>query len=250
MLVSTLRQVHCSLDNYQGPLECLYQLILKREIDIRDVTLREVAQQFATVIAGPIGQTLEVGAEFVGTMAAMMLLKSRSLLPRQPWSEEDEELEQQVGLEILHALVEYCQIKELAKELSHREEAQSVHYARGYIPAPEAPPPALGIEHLSLDDFASLFRKVLASAAQMKAHVIEDEEWRVSDKLIYLRHTLGERERLPLEEVFPPDRGRMELIVTFLALLEMLKGGEAEIVRQTATQTIWVHHVVGGGDDT
>lgn len=246
MLMTTLRQIHCSLDNYQGPLECLYQLVLKREIDIRDVTLREVAHQFSAIVTFPVGQTLEIGAEFVGMLSAMMLLKSRSLLPRHVWSEEEEEQVQQAGLEILNLLVEYCQIKELAKNLSKREEAQGVHYSRGLILEPESRPPPLGIEHLDLEDLGSLFRKVLQSAALMKAHVIQDEEWKVSDKIIYLQHTLREHHRVSLEEAFPLDRGRMELIVTFLALLELLKCGVAEVVRETTTQRVWICHIPEG----
>lgn len=241
MLVTTLRQIHCSLDNYQGPLECLYQLILKREIDIRDVTLSEVAQQFMTILLAPEAQTLEIGAEFVGTMSAMMLLKSRSLLPRQIWGDEVEQEDQQVGLEILHLLVEYCQIKVLAKTLSHKEMEQHGHFPRGLIPTIVEPRPRpSGIEHLGLDDLTGLFRKVLQSAAQMKAHIIQDEEWKVSDKLIYLRHSLAERQRLSFEEAFPSDRSRMELITTFLAVLELLKGGEASIGRETSSGRIWI----------
>jgi segregation and condensation protein A len=250
MLVSTLRQIHCSLDNYQGPLECLYQLILKKEIDIRDITLCAVAEQFFTILTAPMPQTLEVGAEFVGTMSALMLLKSRSLLPRQAWGDEGDEAEQQAGLEVLHLLIEYCQVKSLAKALSRKEEEQFGHFSRGLVPFEKEPtPPKSGIEHLNLDDLAGLFRKVLQSAAQMKAHVIEDEEWKVSDKLIFLRHSLRETHRIALEDVFPADKGRMELITTFLALLELLKGGEAAVARETSTDRIWVIEIIAESDN-
>lgn len=241
MLVTTLRQIHCSLENYQGPLECLYQLVLRREIDIRDVTLRQVVQQFALILLEPIPQTLEIGAEFVGTLAAMMLLKSRSLLPRLPGLEEAQEDEQQATLEILQHLVEYCRIKTFAKELRDREENQGIHHSRGLLPAPSNPTPGSGIEHLTLDDLSSLFDKVLKAAAQMKAHVIQDEEWKVSDALIFLRKELYLREQLTLEELFPPERCRLGLIVNFLALLEMMKGGEALLVRDVSNGQVWIN---------
>jgi segregation and condensation protein A len=231
MLMTTLRQVHCSLENYQGPLECLYQLVLKREIDIRDVLLQDVAQQFTALLLAPMEQTLDVGAEFIGTMAAMMLLKSRSLLPRQPL-EEGEEEEAQPGAALLHLLVAYCQIKSLAKQLNDREALQFNHYPRGLLPVLETTTPtSSGIEQVSLDDLSGAFRKILSEAAHMKKGIIKDEEWKVSDKLIYLRHQLKDHAGISLIQLFPIERPRIELIVTFLALLELLKGGEACLTR-------------------
>ncbi len=168
MLVTTLRQIHCSLENYQGPLECLYQLVLRREIDIRDVTLRQVALQFIALFGVDNPQTLEVGAEFVGTLAAMMLLKSRSLLPLQP-TDDSEEMEPEGNLDILQKLVEYCRIKSFAKELTLKEASQGAHYNRGLIPVVDIDtPPALGIEHLNLDDLSNVFQQVLQSRQEMK----------------------------------------------------------------------------------
>ncbi len=243
MLVTTLRQIHCSLENYQGPLECLYQLVLRREIDIRDVTLRQVIQQFALFLVEPLPQTLEVGAEFVGTLAAMMLLKSRSLLPRIPGLEDIEEEEEQATLEILQHLVEYCRIKTFTKQLRELEDNQGIHHPRGLLPAPSHTAPGSGIEHLTLDDLSSLFDKVLKAAALMKTQIIQDEEWKVSDALILLRKELQLRERLSLEELFPPERCRLGLIVNFLALLEMMKGGEALLVREVEGGQVWINRV-------
>ncbi len=241
MLVTTLRQIHCSLDNYQGPLECLYQLVLRREIDIRDVTLRQVALQFVALFGADNPQTLEVGAEFVGTLAAMMLLKSRSLLPLQP-TDDSEEMEPEGSFEILQKLVEYCRIKNFAKELSVKEANQGAHYNRGLLPIVDIEtPPSLGIEHLSLDDLSSLFSRVLQSKHEMKAHVIQDEEWKVSDALIFLRKEFLFKERLTLEEVFSPERCRLALIVTFLAILELMKGGEVLLTRELESGQVWIN---------
>ena len=170
MLMTTLRQVHCSLDNYQGPLECLYQLVLKHEIDIRDVLLLDVTQQFAT-----IESSLDIGAEFIGTVAAMMLLKSRSLLPRQPVEEGVSE-DAQPGTALLHLLVAYCQIKTLAKQLNAREALQFNHFPRGIISAAEpVGPTSSGIEQVSLEDLSGAFRRILSEAAQMKKEKEEKE---------------------------------------------------------------------------
>lgn len=240
MLMTTLRHVHCSLDNYQGPLECLYQLVLKHEIDIRDVLLLDVTQQFAT-----LEPSLDIGAEFIGTVAAMMLLKSRSLLPRQPVDEMEEE--SQPGTALLHLLVAYCQIKALAKQLNAREALQFNHFPRGLIPASEpVGPVSSGIEQVSLDDLSTAFRRILSEAAQMKKGIIQDEEWKVGDKLIFLRHRLREGTSFSLIDLFPIERPRIELIVTFLALLELLKGGEACLMRATGGQDIFVCKVVEG----
>ncbi len=238
MLITTLRQVHCSLDNFSGPLECLYQLVQKREIDICEVALRLVAAQFTHDAEG--GAKLEQGAEFVGTLAALLLLKSRTLLPRAPLEEEFEDLEEALGFGIIHQLVEYCHIKELAVKLQEREAGRVGSYARGLITFQEEPKQARsGVEHLSIEQLAEIFGRVAMRSPEPKK-AIKEEIYKVSDKLRDLRGRLRLQNRIELDELFGACVVRDELIVTFLAILELMKCSELQILRELSSGLIWL----------
>ena len=139
--------------------------------------------------------------------------------------------------EALPHVLEYCQFKEIATILSERQQQQGDSFPR------EAPDPRigklpLGIEHISLDDLAHLFQDVLSKAPEHG--LIEDEEYLLSDMIQYIRDSLKATPQIPFTQLFHPQKPRPALIVTFLAILELLKLGEILIVRDTQTQTVYI----------
>jgi segregation and condensation protein A len=224
------------LENFEGPLEFLLYLAQKNELDITDVRLRLITEQFIKELQNA---PLDVGAEFVGTLAALLWLKSRMLLPKHEQAMagiEDEGPDPH--FDVIHQLIEYCRFKEAGKELSHREQQQNAYYARGCGGNVEVKKP-LGIEHLSLEDFATLFQDIIIKA---KAHggTIHEEEFRVSDKIRLVKTLLKMREQIPFSELFSTEMCKEELIVTFLAILELMKIGVAAVAKVAATGAIIV----------
>ena len=244
MLLTNLRQLHCSLDNYTGPLECLYQLVQRKEIDIRDVSLHHLADQCLQTLLEERDSFLEVGAEFVATLAGLLWLKSRTLLPRPPLLEEEEPLDEALNFDIIHQLLDYCRIKELAKQLKEQEAAQGSLYKKGVTPHQPAPqPPQRGIEHLSIEDLAQVFQQVSLAAQATPRQTIADEEWKVSDKIATIRHAVRQGEQLDVYDLFRPTRSKPELIVTFLALLELMKCGDIALCRNPENQSLWIESI-------
>lgn len=232
----TQDQYTITLENFEGPLEFLLYLTQKNELDITDVRLQLITEQFIKELKGA---PLDVGAEFVGTLAALLWLKSRMLLPKHEQTLagiEDEGPDPHFN--VIHQLIEYCRFKEAGKELSHREQQQNAYYARGCGGNVEVKKP-LGIEHLSLEDFATLFQDIMIKA---KAHggTITEEEYRVSDKIRLVKTLLKMRDAIPFTELFSCEMCKEELIVTFLAILELMKIGVAAIVKERATGKIIV----------
>lgn len=217
-----------SLGNFEGPLDLLWQLVTKDELDIATIPLHLVTSQFAEAQSHRDVESSKIndGAEFIALAATLIWYKSLKLLPK---THQDLSAEALIPTDedpsnILHHLIDYCRFKQAAKELSSLEHQQSYIYHRGVeASAPHAP--SIGIHHLSLDDLAKLFQKILAKS---RPHVrtLKEDPWKVSDKIAFLLILLEERQRELFEVVFHEDLSREELIVTFLALLELMKAGK------------------------
>lgn len=230
------------LDNFEGPLDLLWQLINRQEIDIYEVSLKTIIDQFLIACRQQIPVSLDQGAEFVSMASLLVWFKSKTLLPKHEQQDEEilSEEEFDSRFEIIHQLLDYCRFKQAAKALTQREHLQNAYYARGT--EENEIKKNLGINHLSLEDLASLFRQILAKAVVNRG-VIQEEIWRVADKIKALRYLLKEKKSILFTEVFSPEKSREELIVTFLALLELMKSGEARVVQDIAKNAICIQSV-------
>lgn len=220
-----------TLKVFEGPFDFLVHLIQKNEIDVTTISLHEIIDQYLLKDES----SLDSGAEFIGTAASLLWLKSKFLLPQTEQMESPEDLALDSKFDIVNQLVDYCRFKQAAKELSHLEHQQSAFYSRGYEAIDLKK--NLGIEHISLHDLASLFQQVLSRTKDVQGNV-QDEDWKVSDKISFLRETLCNRGPLLFYELFMDEMPRIELIVLFLAVLELMKLGEIRVTRNQSQQII------------
>lgn len=230
-------QYSVKLENFEGPLEFLLYLVQKKEIDIYDVRLGKIAEQFIEEMSQP---DIDSGAEFVSTLASLIWLKSKMLLPKHEQATSDEQENEEIDphFDVIHQLIDYCRFKQAGKEFVQREYEQNAYFPRGVSGNSEIRQP-LGIEHLSLDDLALLFQDAVAKAKTHSGHV-QEESFRVSDKIRLLRKLLKDPGKILFETIFVRGKYKEELIVTFLAVLELMKLGEACIVKETATHRIYI----------
>lgn len=226
-----------SIANFEGPIDFLWHLINKQEIDIYEIALQQLIKQYDFCHAD-----IDVGAEFIATTAALVCLKSKMLLPKHEQELLDiEEESADPHFEIIHQLVDYCRFKQAAKTLTELEEQQSAFYLRGAEVAPERKK-QFGIDHISLEDLASLFQQLL-SKTSVQPKTIEEEEWRVADKITMLKQLSRGCSLLKFTEVFTSDKGRVELIVTFLALLELIKLGMLKVIKSASDSCVYIQTV-------
>lgn len=227
------KQDHFSLDNFEGTLDFLLCLIQKDEIDIYDVRIQDLIQQFIQKFSDFENEGLEKGAEFIGTAAYLVWLKSKTLLPsHEQETAGPEEVFEDPNFEIIHHLIDYCRFKQAAKELTSRQDRQQGCYFRG-IDAPEWKKP-LGIDHISLEELSQLFKEMMVRAEQTKPQ-IQEENFRVGDKIRLIRRWLLESISFPLSILLSAEKSRPELIVIFLAVLELMKTGELIVGREQST---------------
>lgn len=226
-----------SLGTFHGPLDLLTHLVQKDEIDIHAVELQKITAQFKDKNEDDL--TLEISSEFISETGFLLWLKSRTLLPLPPPT--DEELvpdEPDPRFEIIHHLVDYCRFKEAAKMLSVREEEQNDYFPRGSFEHPNAKKP-LGIEHLSLDDLAGLFNQVMSKATAGQ-RLIEGETFILADVIKEVQKALQLHQKIPFEVLFTVKKCKEELIVTFLAVLELMKNGKIKLMRNKETQEVYI----------
>lgn len=230
-----VKRDHFSLANFEGQLDILICLIQKEEIEIQDIFIQEMIQQFLLHFEQQ-DQKLDIGAEFIGSAAYLLWLKSKNLLPDDQQIPEEEPIEDP-RFEIIHHLIDYCRFKQAAKELSSRQEKQQSCYFRG-IEIPKWKKP-LGIDHVSLEELSLLFKEMSSKAIQNKPQ-IQDENWRVSDKIKAIRILLHERSSFPFINLFHSQQSRAEMIVLFLAVLELMKIGDIIVGRDQASSILWI----------
>jgi segregation and condensation protein A len=243
MLIKNLEQPSFSLDNFEGPLDFLLYLIQKNEIDIYNISLQKITEQFKEYLNMQQELSVDSGAEFVGLTASLMWIKSKMLLPKHDQEEGLEEEGFDPEFAIIHHLLDYCRFKEVAKQLSDREQKQIGFYSRGQD-VPVDPAKRLGVEHLSIQDLAGVFQEIMQKAAASKGE-IHGDTWQVSDKIALIRQLLVIAENVPLGELFKAGQCRDEIIVTFLAILELMKLGEIKVVKEIETNNILILRATG-----
>ncbi len=209
---------------FNGPLDLLLDLIERREMDITKVSLAEVADQFVEHLSSL--DRLDPGylADFLVVAAKLLWIKSQALLPRPPSAEEDEE-EEDMGELLARQLREYKRFKEAAMALRQREEAGSYCYVR------TAPPPhferRMKPGEVSVADLGQALRRLLAASPAVPAVPVSIRVAVISlsEKIEELESRVLRRGQVTFEELFDPSTSRPEVIVTFLALLELIKRG-------------------------
>ena len=209
------------LDHFEGPLDLLLHLIKKNEINIYDIPMALVTKQYLEHISLMKALNLEVAGEFLVVAATLILIKSKMLLPSEP--EDDDEEGQDPRADLVRQLLQYKQFKEAAHELEDRERAWREVYGR---------PPLLGAEdsaeeesplELTLFDLMDALQDVMRHAPSRALLEFNADQLTVKDRMNYLLERLEETEALPFDLLFIPTDGRLVIIVTLLALLELIR---------------------------
>jgi segregation and condensation protein A len=228
-----------TLSNFEGPLSLLLQLVQKQELEISEISLYEIISQFIKQWEDKVTSDVDNGAEFISLTASLLVLKSKKLLPDvdSVSSEVSEELD--TPRAVLSLLIEYLRFKQMASSLGEKEEFSRKSYPRGTDRNYEPSKKLLGIDQLSMDSLQQMFQDVLKRTEGMK-RVIHEETWRVSDKIKNLRALLKEQTRVAFKALLYATKSRVELIVTFLATLELMKLGELGVDRDENGEEIWL----------
>jgi segregation and condensation protein A len=214
-----------SLPNFEGPLDLLLFFIKRDELDIYDIPVARITEEFLAFTQALQMLDLEQAGEFIVMAATLMQIKAKMLLPKLERSADDEE-EEDPRAELVRRLLEYRQYKEVAGTLRAREEDQrGVHY-RQFFKADEKIVTEATAEDLlrnvTLYDLLTAFKRAIDKAPKKNVHVIEQINYTVEEQADYILSVFAHRSQVTFFELLG-NLERTGIIVTFLALLELIK---------------------------
>jgi segregation and condensation protein A len=224
---------------FTGPLDKLLELARDKDIDLFSVSLSEIADEFLQYVLSVSDPDLNELAALLVVASQLLVLKSRQLLPSETQEEEEEEVDEEALL--LKRLKDYEAFKEAADLLRKAEEERRRLYIR------ETPPPSVGkreavdIYEVSVFDLATAFQKVLEEIGDETPPTIQGEEYTIDEKMAELQLLLRATGELCLTLYLKGLRSRIEIIVTFLALLELMRLLRIRARQEQFFGDIWIY---------
>jgi len=233
------------LDVFEGPLDLLLYLIQKEELDIYDIPIAKVTDQYLEYMELMQLLDLNIAGEFIVMAATLMHIKSKLLLP--PDENEAAVVEENdPRAELVKRLLEYKKFKEAAAELSQRESTQKHFFSRvgPGIKLDDIPPAKDEFFEASLFELITAFTKVLKDVPKEAFYQVIKDEFTVSEKIHDILHLMTERKAMLFADLFKGAKNKFEVITMFLALLELIKikelvvkqpsqFGDIEIIKNT-----------------
>jgi segregation and condensation protein A len=212
-----------SLPMFEGPLDLLLHLVQKHELDILDIPIAFVTEKYTAYIRMMDELNIDLASEYLVMAATLVHIKSRMLLPNAPVDEEEEA--EELGLDpradLVRRLLEYQKYKGAAEQLAQRSVLGRDVFPRGT--SLETVGGAMPLAAVSMFQLIDVFQSVLERTAQTRQHEIDFERFSISEKITELMDRLRSERRVEFAQIFSGDRSRGEMIITFLALLEMTR---------------------------
>ena len=221
------------LEIFEGPLDLLLYLIKKDDIDIHDIPISQITEQYMQYIGMMKMLDLDVVGDFLVMAATLMQIKSRMLLPPDPDAQPEEELDPRD--ELARRLLEYKKFKEIAEALKEKETLRQDFFGRNIDPEALQQLKEESKEiyyEASLFDLISALSEALKKAPEEVIHEIITEEFTVEKKVHDILHLLLKKSPLRLQDLFAKARTKIEIIVTFLAVLELIRIKELVAVQK------------------
>lgn len=237
------------LEVFEGPLDLLLHLIDKNKIDIYDIPIVEITNQYMEYIRNMQREDLNIMSEFLVMAATLLDIKCRMLLPKEVNEEGEEEDPRQ---ELVEQLLQYKMYKYIACELKDREmDSDMVLYKSPSIPEeiekyvePVDLDKLLG--DLTLQKLNSIFKDVMKrqtdkiDPVRSKFGKIEKEEVTLSDKFTYIHSYMRDHKTFSFRQLLEKQHSKMHIVVTFLAILEMMKLGEIRVEQEETCGDIMI----------
>ena len=216
-------------------MDLLVYLIHKNEVDIYDIPIAMITEQYLGYIDWMERMNVDVAGDFLLMAATLTQIKSRMLLPTHEIDGEDPE---DPRLEITRPLLEYLRMKSAAEEIALRPVLGEDTFVRPKGAEEIRPDPEGGFIQVSLFELIDAFQRIIENLPGEHAVELDAERFSIQDKIAHIIEVLEEKGSVTFHELFSRDAGREELIATFLALLEMGRLGLVRIAQHCQNGTI------------
>lgn len=230
------------LEIFEGPLDLLLHLIKKNEVSITDIPIATITEQYLATMELMQSLNLDMAGEFLVMAATLIHIKSRMLLPA-----GDEEPDEDEGVdpraELIKRLLEYQRYKDAAAALEQREVLTRDVFIRASAPVEEAGPREF--REVSVFELLGALKRVIDRLPKDTVHEVTLEKITVREKMALLLDTLRNTSRVLFESLFAGVKTRIEIIVTFLAMLELVKVRAIRIFQEQPGDEIVIEAAAG-----
>ncbi len=227
------------LDMFSGPLDLLWYLVRKHELDILDIPIARVTEQYLEMIA--VLEAIDVNAvgDFLELATRLMEIKSRMMLPRQ---EDEEEAVEDPRHDMIERLLEYKKYKDAASMLEQRGQEFQRRFARRVndLPTNRIDPAEQPIQEVELWDLVSAFARVVRDNAAVQPSNIYYDETPIEVYMDRIRERLAVEPRLAFTSLFERDMHRSQLVGIFLAVLELIRHLQVQVEQEELFGEIWI----------
>lgn len=239
---SRIAEYRFHLEQFDGPLDLLLHLIKEKKMDIFSVSIAPITAEFLEYVKAAQDLNLASVGEFLVVAASLIRIKSRSLLPREEAPLEDED-EEDDGAMLLRRLEDYQRFKSIAEILRNHEARRQAAFLREQR-ADEQEEEAVEFFEVDVYDLYSAFRKIMEEIESRAPREIVPEEFTVDEKMMEVQLLLKDQVRFSLPVYLMSCRSRLEVIVIFLAMLELIRQGKVrarqEQRSEQPTGEIWI----------
>ena len=234
-----------NLDVFEGPLDLLLYLIRREELDIYDIPIEHITVEYMKFIKEARELNLDIAGEFVVMAATLMVIKSRMLLPVERRTANEDGTEEWVDprLDLVRQLIEYKKFKDAAIRLETMEAltANSFDYGGGRPKFEKTAADARGaLAHLDLYDLLTAFQEVLARANELPHEELKGSRFSVPEKMDIVLNRARSEGQVAFVSLFAEDAPKGEIIVTFLALLELIRQHRVIVYQNAAFHEITI----------
>jgi segregation and condensation protein A len=240
--------IKVKINVFEGPFDLLLHLVRINEMDIYDIPIAEITQQYLAYVSEMKQLDLEVAGDYLVMAATLLQIKARALMPIQGQQEEEPEQEQETEEEggirdardLMRRLIEYRQFKEMAVELSDREENQLKIFYRDHVASVITDKKTSPEAREDINLLFSAFARVLDYTEKRPVHRVLEEEFSVEEKIEIIKEELERKQRVNVQEMFNRCINKMEVITVFLAMLEVCRQKVARVYQPKNYQDIFL----------
>lgn len=230
-------------ENFEGPLDLLLHLIKKNEMDINDIPMAAITRQYLAILDAMKTLNLDVAGEFLLMAATLLHIKSKMLLPKIVEDDVEEE-EEDPRAELVRRLLEYQKYKEVSQTLEEKPQLGREIFTRS-APEPEVLEDAeAGFVAVGIFDLLEALQEIIKESPDEFVHEVNLEQLSVRDRISTIMTGLQGKESVAFNDLFSDGLKRNEVIVTFLAMLELVKLRMVRFMQNTRHGSIWLFPAV------
>ena len=238
------------IENFEGPFDLLLHLLRKNKMDIYNIRIFEITNQYLEHLKTMKELDLEITSEFIVMASTLLEIKSKTLLPKIKNEEEDENPE----LSLVEKLIRYRKFKGAAEFLKDKSLYNGVVFSKKpeIIEEPKTDKNNEDIfKNITMLDLYNIYNNLIEqmknkmneSNVSNMSKTIEMDRYRVEDKIVYIKELLGNKKVYKFNDIISECESKIETIVTFLALLELIKDKQVKVLQENSFEEIYVERI-------